>query len=339
MNIHTVEGNATIRLRMLAMFGFSLLLAALFLPLSIAPASAQTWPTRPVSVIVPFTAGTTSDVLARGVTEHLASALGEPFPIDNRGGAGGNIAGAMAAKARPDGYTLLFATTRPAATNKLMYKDLTFDPQRDFTPVILVGKSPVIIVARPDAPFGSLKELIDYAKANPNKLTAGFPGNGTLGHITGELLQAHTGIKFSHTQYRGSPQIMTDLIGGHIDIGMDSMAAYVSNVQEGKIKALAVAGSKRWSELPNVPTASESGLPGFEASVWYVLLARTGTPPEIVGKLNGAVTDYLKSEQAKKFFEGLGLEFGGGTPDDAKRFIAAEIEKWGPVIKAANISF
>jgi tripartite-type tricarboxylate transporter receptor subunit TctC len=339
MDIHKIDRSATPPLRILKTSAFSLLLSTFFLSLSIAQAPAQTWPTRPVSVIVPFTAGTTSDVLARGVTEYLASALGQPFPIDNRGGAGGNIAGGVAAKARPDGYTLLFATTGPAATNKLMYKDLTFDPQRDFTPIILVGKSPVIIVARPDAPFGSLKELIDYARANPNKLTAGFPGNGTLGHITGELLQVRSGIKFSHTQYRGSPQIMTDLIGGHIDIGMDSMAAYVSNVQEGKIKALAVAGSKRWSELPNVPTASESGLPDFEASVWYVLLARTGTPPEIIRKLNGAVTDYLKSEQAKKFFESLGLEFGGGTPEDAKQFIAAEVDKWAPVIKAANISF
>ncbi|HZP77802.1 MAG TPA: tripartite tricarboxylate transporter substrate binding protein [Pseudolabrys sp.] len=302
-------------------------------------ASAQTWPNHPITLIVPFTAGTTSDVIARGLAEHLKTALGQPFVVDNRGGAGGNIGGGVVARAAPDGYTLLFATTGPAATNKLMYKDMSFDPQRDFTPAVLVGKAPVIIVARPDAPFATLKDMIDYAKAHPDKITAGFPGNGTLGHITGELLQARTGIKFTSAQYRGSPPIITDLIGGHIDVGMDSMAAYVGNIQAGKIKALAIAGGKRWSGLPNVPTASESGLPGFEASVWYAVMAPAGTPPEVIAKLNAATNEYLKSEHARKFLDQLGVELAGGTPDDAKKFIAGEIEKWAPIIKSANISF
>lgn len=308
--------------------------------LTTSPAMAQSaWPTRPVTLVVPFTAGTTSDVIARGLVEHLTGALGQSFVIDNRGGAGGNIGAAAVAKAAPDGYTLLFATTGPAATNKMMYKDMPFDPQRDFVPVALVGKSAIIVVARPDAPFSNLKELVEYAKANPGKLTAGFPGNGTLGHITGELLQGTTGIKFGHTQYRGSPPIITDLIGKHIDIGMDSMAAYVTNVQEGKIKALAIAGGKRWSKLPNVPTASESGLPGFEASVWYALLAPKGTAPEIIAKLNAATNQYLTSDKAKTSLDTLGVEIAGGTPDDLKAFTAAEIAKWGPIIKAANIQF
>lgn len=268
---------------------------AAFVVATVTSAQAENWPARPVTLVVPFTAGTTSDVIARSLVEHLNAALGQPFVIDNRGGAGGNIGGAVAAKAQPDGYTFLFATTGPAATNKLMYKDMPYDPQRDFVPVVLVGKSPVIMVARANAPFSSLKEMIEYAKANPGKLTAGFPGNGTLGHISGELLQARSGIKFGHVQYRGSPQIITDLIGQHIDIGMDSMAAYVSNIQEGKIKALAMAGGKRWSGLPSVPTASESGLPGFEASVWYVILAPAGTPPDVMAKLNAATNDYFKS--------------------------------------------
>jgi tripartite-type tricarboxylate transporter receptor subunit TctC len=194
-------------------------------------------------------------------------------------------------------------------------------------------------VARPDAPFSTLKELTEYAKANPNKLTAGYPGNGTLGHITGELLQRTAGIKFGHTQYRGSPPIITDLIGKHIDIGMDSMAGYVTNVQEGKIKALAIAGNKRWSKLPNVPTASESGLPGFEASVWYALLAPKGTAPEIIAKLNAATNQYLTSEKAKTALDALGVEIAGGTPDDLQAFTAAEIKKWSPIIKSANIQF
>lgn len=307
---------------------------------AVSPTLAQsTWPTRAVTLVVPFTAGTTSDVVARGLAEHLATALGQPVVIDNRGGAGGNIGGAAVAKASADGYTLLFATTGPAATNKLMYKDMPFDPQRDFVPIALVGKSAIIVVARPDAPFSTLKELTEYAKANPNKLTAGYPGNGTLGHITGELLQRTAGIKFGHTQYRGSPPIITDLIGKHIDIGMDSMAGYVTNVQEGKIKALAIAGNKRWSKLPNVPTASESGLPGFEASVWYALLAPKGTAPEIIAKLNAATNQYLTSEKAKTALDALGVEIAGGTPDDLQAFTAAEIKKWSPIIKSANIQF
>jgi len=311
--------------------------AALFTTSSAMAQSA--WPTRPVTLVVPFTAGTTSDVVARGLVEYLTGALGQTVVIDNRGGAGGNIGATAVAKAAPDGYTLLFATTGPAATNKLMYKDMPFDPQRDFVPVALVGKSAIIVVARPDAPFSNLKELVEYAKANPGKLTAGYPGNGTLGHITGELLQGTTGVKIGHTQYRGSPPIITDLIGKHIDIGMDSMAAYVTNVQEGKIKALAIAGGKRWSKLPNVPTASESGLPGFEASVWYALLAPKGTAPEIIAKLNAATNQYLASDKAKASLDTLGVEIVGGTPDDLKAFTAAEIAKWAPIVKAANIQF
>ena len=167
----------------------------------------------PVNLIVPFTLGTTSDVVARAFVDPVARAIGGTIVVDNRGGAGGNIGAGMVAKAKPDGYTLLLATTGPAATNKLMYKTLSFDPQTDFAPVVLVGKSPVIIVAGANAPVKSMWELIDYAKANPDKLTAGYPGNGTLGHITGELLAQKAGIRFSHTQYRGSTAIITDLLG------------------------------------------------------------------------------------------------------------------------------
>ncbi|MDB5580553.1 MAG: hypothetical protein JWR80_5729 [Bradyrhizobium sp.] len=301
-------------------------------------ASAQAWPTRPVTMVVPFTAGTTSDVVARALVDHLSKAVGKPVVIDNRGGAGGNIGAAAVAKAQPDGYTILLATTGPAATNKLMYKDMNFDPQRDFANIILVGKAPVIIVGKQGG-ASSLTELIASAKANPDKLTAGFPGNGTLGHITGKLLQERGQIKFGESQYRGSTAIITDLLGGHIDLGMDSMAAYVSNVQEGKLRGLAIASAKRFAGLPNVPTASEAGLPGFEASVWYAMLAPTGTPPEVVSKLNAATNEFLKTPQAIEMFEKLGIEVAGGTPDDLKTFTAAEIAKWSPIIKGANISF
>jgi tripartite-type tricarboxylate transporter receptor subunit TctC len=208
--------------------------------------------------------------------------IGKPVIVDNQGGAGGNIGAAAVARAQPDGQTILFATTGPAATNKLMYKNLTFDPQRDLEPIVLIGKSPVIIVAAPAVPAKNLKELIDFLKSNPDKLNAGYPGNGTLGHITGELFQQRAGVKMGGVQYRGSAAIISDLLGGHINVAMDSMAPYVGNITEGSLRALAIAGTSRWSGLPDVPTVAESGLPGFEASVWYALLAPVGTPPDVI---------------------------------------------------------
>jgi len=304
-----------------------------------APSYAETWPSRPVTMVVPFSAGTTSDVIARGLAHELSEKLGQPFVVENKGGAGGNIGAAAVARAAADGYTILFATTGQAATNTLMYRQMEFDPQRDFAPVVLVSKAPVIITARPDAPYGSLKEFIAYAKANSNKTTAGFPGNGTLGHITGELLSSTAGIEFGKAQYRGSAAILTDLIGGHIDIGMDSMAAYVASVREGKIKALAIASSQRWSKLPDVPTVAESGLPGFEASVWYALLLPAKVPAEIVAKSNATTNAWLNEPKTQEFLANFGAETAGGSPADLKAFTQAEIDKWGPIIKAANINF
>ncbi len=302
-------------------------------------ASPSAWPTRPVTVVVPFTAGTTSDLVARALAAHLSSALGQPFVVDNRGGAGGNIGSAAVARATPDGYTLLLATTGPAANNKLLYKTMPYDPQRDLAPVALIGKSPVLITAGTNGPAKNLQDLVDYAKANPGKVTAGYPGNGTLGHIAGELLQQRAGVKFVQVQYRGSPPIIDDLLGGSIDVAMDSMAPYVPFVQQGKLRGLGIASASRWPQLPDVPTIAEAGFPGFEASVWYALLAPADTSPDIVATLNKAADDYLKTAAAAALFRNLGIEAAGGTPDDLRGFIAAELAKWGPIIKSANIVF
>jgi len=304
-----------------------------------APAQAQPWPSRPVTVVVPFAAGVTGDIVARGLVEHLSAALGQPFVVDNRSGAGGNIGGAAVAKAAPDGYTLLLSTTGPASINKLTYKSMSYDPQRDLAPIVLLGQAPVIIVARNSLPVSTLKEFIDYARQNPGKITAGYPGNGTQGHITGELLQQRNGLAFAQTQYRGSPAIITDILGEHIDIGMDSMAPYVPLIQEKKLRGLAIAAAKRWPLLPDVPTAAESGLPGFEAAVFYALLAPAGTPNEIIAKLNQAGNAYLKTKGSAELFEKLGVQSSGGTPQELKAFIEAELAKWEPTIRAAKIEF
>ena len=318
------------RVRVVALLAFTLIAS---------PAQAETWPIRPVTVVVPFAAGVTGDIVARGLVEHLSAELGQPFVVDNRSGAGGNIGGAAVAKAAPDGYTLLLATTGPASSNKLTYKNMPYDPQRDLAPIVLLGKAPVIIVAKNNLPANTLKEFVEYAKANPGKATAGYPGNGTQGHITGELLQQRAGINFAQVQYRGSPAIISDILGEHIDIGMDSMAPYVSLIQEKKLRGLAIAGAARWPLLPDVPTVAESGFPGFEAAVWYALLAPTGTQADIIAKLNGAANGYLKTKAAADLFQKLGIQSAGGTPDELKAFIAAELEKWGPIIKAAKIEF
>jgi tripartite-type tricarboxylate transporter receptor subunit TctC len=315
--------------------------AVALLGLMVAPAVAQqpAWPKRAITLVVPFQAGGSADIIARATADHISAALGQPIVVDNRGGAGGNVAAASVAKAPPDGYTIFFGSTGPAATSVLMYKNLSFDPRRDFIPVVLVGKTPVIIVARAGAPVANLKELIAYAKANPGQLTAGFPGNGTLGHITGVLLSQQAGVDMKHVQYRGGGAIINDLLGGHIDIGIDALTPYVPQVQDGKLRGLAVAGAARSKQLPDLPTVAESGLTGFEASVWYCLLAPTGVPAEVVAKLNGAANDFLRTAKAQELFGKLGVIPSGGTPDDLKTFIASEIERWGPVVKAAKIEF
>jgi len=304
-----------------------------------AQAHAQTWPTRPVTLVVPFAAGVTGDIVARGLAQYLGDALGQPFVVENRGGAGGNLGGNVVAKAAPDGYTLLLSTTGPASLNKLTYKNMPYDPQRDLAPIVLFGKAPVIITARNNLPAQTLKEFVAYAKQNPGKITAGYPGNGTQGHITGELLQQRAGISFAQTQYRGSPAIIADLLGEHIDIGMDSLAPYVALIQEKKLRGLAIAGAKRWRLLPDVPTVAESGFSGLEAAVWYALLAPAGTAPDIIAKLNEAGNAYLKTKAAQDLFERLGIEAAGGTPQELKAFIEAELERWSPIIKAAKIEF
>jgi len=289
-------------------------------------------------MIVPFPAGGNADVLARALAAEFSEKLGQQFLVDNRAGAGGNIGGAAVAKAAPDGYTLMFGTPGPIATNKLMYKNLPYDPEKDLTPVVLVAKSPLIVVAHPSFPAKDLKGLIDYAKANADKVNAGNPGNGTLGHITSELLQQNTGMKMVHVPYRGTPPLTTDLLGGQINVGFDFMTTYIPLVSDGKLRALAVTSAERAVQLPNVMTVQEAGFKGFEATAWYAIVAPTGTPANVVEKVNKIANDYLSSPNGKAQLETFAMQAAGGTPDDLRAYIKSEIEKWAPIIRAANIS-
>jgi len=302
-------------------------------------ALAQAWPTRPVTWIVPFPAGGPADLLARTVAQELSTKLGQQFVIENRGGAGGNLGGAAAAKADPDGYTMMFSTPGPAAINKLMYANAGYDPEKDLTPIVLVAKSPLIIVANNDAPTKDFKGMVDYAKANPGKLNVGHPGNGTLGHITSELVQLNSNIKMTNVPYRGTAPLTTDLLGGQVHIGMDFITTYIPLAKDGKLRALAVTSSQRvTTDLPDVPTVQELGFKDFEATAWYVILTPTKTPAEIINKVNVTVNAWLQSPTGKETLVKFVMQGAGGSPADAKTFISGELAKWGPVIKASNIA-
>ena len=304
-----------------------------------APADAQDWPTKPVTVVVPFSSGVSSDVLGRGLAEFLGGRLGQPVIVENKGGAGGNIGAAAVARARPDGYTFLLATTGQAATNKLMYENMGFDPDKDLTPIVLLGKLPVAIVGRKGGKFADMGALLAALRGGAETINVGFPGNGTLGHITGLLLARSAGGKIAEIQYQGSGKIIADLMGGHIDAAMDSAGGYMGAFRDGSLTPLAIAAARRSPLLPGTPTVSEAGLPGFEASVWYALMAPAGAPAPILEKMNAAVNAWLVSEPGKAMLARLGVDPAGGTPDDLRAFIASEQAKWGPIIRDAKIRF
>jgi tripartite-type tricarboxylate transporter receptor subunit TctC len=309
--------------------------------LALAPcpgAVAQEWPNRPVTMIVPFPAGAAVDTLARAVAHALSEDFGKQFIVDNRAGAGGNLGGTAVAKAAADGHTWLFGTPAPIALNKFMYKGLAYDSERDFTPVVLVAKSPMIITASPGFPAKTLPDLIAYAKQNPGKVNVGHPGNGTLGHITSALIQQFAGVDMTNVPYRGSAPLITDLLSGQIDVAMDFMPTYLPLIADGRIRALAVTTSQRVSQLPDVPTVQEAGFKRFEATAWYAIVAPTGTPAHIVAKVNHAVNAFLASDRGRTVLEQNSLQGVGGAPEDLKAFIDGERAKWRPVIEAAGIA-
>jgi tripartite-type tricarboxylate transporter receptor subunit TctC len=316
-------------------------LGLLGLALALAPchrAVAQEWPNRPVTMIVPFPAGAAVDTLARAVAYALSENFGKQFIVDNRAGAGGNIGGTAVAKAAADGHTWLFGTPAPIALNKFMYKGLSYDSERDFMPVVLVAKSPMIIAATSGFPAKTLPDLIAYARQNPGKVNVGHPGNGTLGHITSALIQQFAGVEMTNVPYRGSAPLITDLLSGQIDVAMDFMPTYLPLVADGKVRAVAVTTSARVSQLPDVPTVQEAGFKGFEATAWYAIVAPTGTPSDIVAKVNQAVNAFLRSDKGKTVLEQNSLQGVGGSPEDLKAFIDGERAKWRPVIEAAKIA-
>jgi tripartite-type tricarboxylate transporter receptor subunit TctC len=320
--------------------GLATLLALLsFSALLTTSASAQSWPTRTITLVVPFSAGGALDIPARRLAAELSPKLGQQIVVENRTGANGNIGAATVAKADPDGHTLMFAPPGVLANNRFMFKSMPFDPDRAFAPIILFAKSPVIIASNPkNVPARNLAELIAYAKANPGKLNIGTPGAGSQAHLTMELLQKSTGTQMTYVPYRGGGGSNTDLVGGQIDLSVNFLPAIVSLLKEGSLRGIAVTTLQRSKQIPDVVTVAESGFPGFESVAWYSLVAPAGTPSAIVRTLNTLTNDYLRSELGRQQFDSLDMQPVGGTPEDLTAYIAAEVAKWGPIIKAAGIS-
>ena len=303
----------------------------------VAPAGAQgAYPTKPVRLVVPFPPGGTTDILARAVAQKLSETWGQQVIVDNRPGAGGNIGSELVAKSAPDGYTLLMGTVGTHAINPSLYAKMPYDHVKDFTPVILVAGVPNVLVVNPSLPVNSVSELIAYGKANPNKLNFASSGNGTSIHLSGELFRTMTGVAMTHVPYKGSSPALTDLIAGQVQLMFDNLPSSLQFIKAGKLRALAVTSAERSSALPEVPTLAESGLPGFEASSWFGVLAPAGTPNDIIVKLNTAIAGWLATADAKEKLAAQGAIAAGGAPDAFVRHIAAESNKWAKVVKASG---
>jgi tripartite-type tricarboxylate transporter receptor subunit TctC len=302
-----------------------------------APAVAASWPTRPVTVLCPFAPGTSTDTLMRLINVSLSERFGGNFIVENRPGATGNIAAGAAARASPDGYTLLIGTVGPIVNNKFIYKHLDFNPERAFAPIALLAYSPLIIIGSPKLPMKNLKELIVYAKTHRGPLNAGTVGVGSQAHITIALLNKLAGISIGHVPYRITSQALPDLASGDLQLSVQYIPTFVPNVLSGMLKGLAVTSRKRVAELPDVPTVEESGFPGFEANGWSALLAPAGTPADIIAKVNQGVNAFLQSDAGQKQLAKIWMTPMGGTPQQLADYINSESAKWGPIIKQANI--
>jgi tripartite-type tricarboxylate transporter receptor subunit TctC len=301
-----------------------------------APAIAADYPKRPVTLVVAFTPGGPSDVLARIVGKQMEQLLGEPFIIENRPGAGGNIAADSVAHAKPDGYTLLMGNNSILATNEALYKHITYSAQKDFIPITLIGTQANILVVNPNVPAHSLKELIALAKAQPGKLNFASSGHGAAAHLAGELFKAEAQVDIVHVPYKGAAPALQDVIGGRDQMMFATAASVIGHIKGGKVRALAVTTLKRTKAMPELPTMDEAGLKGFEASTWHGLVAPTGTPPQVIAALHDAAVKALADPGVQASLGRLGVDIVGDTPQEFEAYIKAEIPKWTSIVKASG---
>jgi tripartite-type tricarboxylate transporter receptor subunit TctC len=319
---------------------FAACLLTLFsLPALAQPASTgsgQAYPTRPIRVLIPFTAGSAADIIARAMEPALRERLGQSLVIDNRGGAGGNIAAELTAKAPPDGYTLLMATIGTQAINVSLYSKLAYHPQRDFTTITLVGDSPNAMVVHPSVPVKTVKDFIALAKSKPGVLNYGSSGAGTTVHLSGVLFSVMTGTTMVHVPFKGAAESLTALIAGQTDLQFASLSSAIPLMQAGRLRALGVTSPKRSPSLPDLPTLSEAALPGYEAVAWFGIVGPAKLPANIVGTMHKAALASLAQDDVKKRLFNSGVEVRTMGPEDFARYTESEIAKWAKVIKASG---
>jgi tripartite-type tricarboxylate transporter receptor subunit TctC len=301
----------------------------------VGAAAAQAWPAKPVRLVVPYPPGGPTDVLARIVAVRLSEALGQPFAIDNKPGASGMIGAAEVAKALPDGYTLL-SNASIHVINPSLYPKTAFDAIADFAPVTQLASVPLILVVNNDLPVRSVRDLIAYAKANPGKLNFASSGNAAAPHLAGESFKLAAAIEMQHVPYKGSAPALTDLIGGQVQLMFDSMPSAMPHVKAGKLRPLAVTTARRSAAVPDLPTISEAGLPGFDISTWYGLWAPKGTPRELVTRLASESARILRSADVRERYAALGAEPVGSSPEEFAAYCRSELDKWARIVKASG---
>jgi tripartite-type tricarboxylate transporter receptor subunit TctC len=303
-----------------------------------APVSGQTYPDRAIRVVVPFSGGSASDVVARLVLDKMTGPLGQPFIVENQPGAGGNIGTATIARAEPSGYHLLMSASGPLAVNKTLTKNLPYDPEQAFEPISMLATLPNMVVVSKSVPVATLQELIAYARARPGELTYSSVGPGSSQHLAGVYFEQLTGTRMRHLPYRVTAQLVADLMTGIVPLSFQNIANVLGQVQSGDLRPLAIAAKSRSPTLPEVPTAAEAGLPAFESAAWFALLAPRGTPKAIVDKLNAAAVAALQDAELRKRLTDIGADPASMSPDELRAFISAEIVKWRDIIARGAVS-
>ena len=306
------------------------------LALALIPAHAQSYPARPVRVLVGFPPGAGVDITTRLVTPRLAEALGQQFIVDNRPGAAGNIAAELAAKTPPDGYSLLSASA-PIVMSQTLYKNLGFNLERDFEPVGLMASAPFILVVHPSLPAKSVKEFVALARSRPGQLSFASTGSGSTPHLSMEMLKAQAGINLVHVPYKGTPQAVLDLLSGQVQVMFANTLSVLPQVKSGRLRALAISSAKRSAAAPELPTVAESGMPGYESGTWFGLFAPASTPREIINRLNSELVRIIATADMKARLLDQGADPVTGTPEQFRAFVKTELAKWSKVVKAVGI--
>lgn len=312
-------------------------LVSFFAVLFFTAAQAQNFPSRQVTIIVPYAPGGTNDILARAVAGKMSASVGQPVVVENRPGAGGNVGAAFVAKSEPDGYTLLTASVGVYSINKWMQKDLPYDPEKDFAPITNGGSVPNMLIVHPSVPADNVRDLIAFAKANPGKVNFASMGSGTTGHLSGEMFKQRTGLDIVHVPYKGSAPALKDLLGGQVQIMFDNMPTAIKLAESGKVKGLALTSLKPSALAPNVPTLDAAGLKGFDVTAWFGFVAPAGTPRPAIQRLNMEMVKALRDPVIAENLTRLGVTIIADTPEQFAAYMAAETKKWKQVVERSGV--